>query len=443
MYLLPMRLLPPPIWRRRIFPKTLLSGKTGLRLVALALVAALAAPAYGQGPAEPPIPVALEAHWTEADKTASLSFNLSENIQAQAYAMKDPERIIIDLPETNFQIDPSVGRTPPEIGKSRIIKAFRFGKLAPSRSRIVIDLAGTACVAGVSVAPIAPGNAAALLRIDLEACTPAIFAAAVKDAGAAKFPSSIANAPEPPAAAALPVIVLDPGHGGVDGGANGPGGVVEKTLVLEFAQELSRQLSASGKFKVVMTRTGDDFVSLDDRVDIARGANAALLVSLHADTLTEGAGVSGATVYTLADRASDAEAARIAAHENAADQAAGLENKADQTDVADILSDLKQRENRTYSHLFSRDVVKNLTGIAKLNRNPERSARFVVLKAPDFPSVLIELGYLSSQQDVKSLQSAEWRAKTANALSASLLRFFDLGAAQTRPAPALAKGTGP
>ena len=138
-----------------------------------------------------------------------------------------------------------------------------------------------------------------------------------------------------------------------------------------------------------------------------------MFISVHADTLSEDPNVSGSTVYTVADRASDAEAARIAARENAADRKPGGGSRLENPDVADILFDLKRRETRTYAHIFSRGLVDNLRGAAKLNHNPERSAGFVVLKAPEFPSVLVELGYLSNPQDVQSLSSPEWRAKAA------------------------------
>jgi N-acetylmuramoyl-L-alanine amidase len=173
-----------------------------------------------------------------------------------------------------------------------------------------------------------------------------------------------------------------------------------------------------------MTRNGDQYVELEDRVDIARAANASLFISVHADTLTEDADVSGSTVYTVADRASDAEAARIAARENAADGGPGGRTRLDNPDVADILFDLKRRETRTYAHIFSRGLIDNLRGAAKLNHNPERSAGFVVLKAPEFPSVLVELGYLSNPQDVQSLTSPEWRVKAAGAMVNATDAFF-------------------
>jgi N-acetylmuramoyl-L-alanine amidase len=200
--------------------------------------------------------------------------------------------------------------------------------------------------------------------------------------------------------------------------------VQEKSVVLGFCAELKQQLAATKRYAVVMTRDGDQYVDLDDRVDIARRANASLFISVHADTLSEDPNVSGSTVYTAADRASDAEAARIAARENAAGRDPGANSRLDNPNVADILFDLNRRETRTYAHIFSRGLVDNLRGAAKLNHNPERSAGFVVLKAPEFPSVLVELGYLSNAQDVKSIASPEWRSKAAAAMVKAVDAFF-------------------
>ena len=221
--------------------------------------------------------------------------------------------------------------------------------------------------------------------------------------------------------------MLDPGHGGVDGGADGLDGAVEKNLVYAFAEDLRAKLEATGRYRIVMTRDGDQYVSLEDRVAKARAVNAALFVSIHADTLREAAGVSGTTVYTCSDRASDAEAQRIAERENNADSAAGDEPKAADPGVADILFDLKRRETRGYAHLFSHGLVARLKAAGSLNHNPERSAGFVVLKAPDFPSVLVELGYLSNARDVANLKSQEWRDKTADAMRTAIDAFFARG----------------
>jgi N-acetylmuramoyl-L-alanine amidase len=389
------------------------------------------APTFGD---EAP-PVAVAARLADDGDTAKLVFDLSGPVAANARALVDPDRIVVDMAEVSFQIDPSVGR--PRDRAQAVVKGFRFGLFGPGRSRVVIDLAEPACVGKVETTPIARGSAPSRLAIELVRCEPAAFAAAAKrDAQ-----SSVAAAPAAAAADAAaptadrPVIVLDPGHGGVDGGAYGVGGAVEKTLVYEYALDLQRRLEAKGRFKVVLTRQGDEFVSLDDRVRRAREAGASLLISIHADMLGgAGADVSGATVYTCSERASDAEAARVAAHENAADKAAGVEDKAQAAGVGDILFDLERRETRTYAHLFSRGVVAELQGATPLNRNPERSAGFVVLKAPDFPSVLVELGYLSNAKDVEAMKSPEWRARTASAMADAVDRFFAPGHAAASPA---------
>jgi N-acetylmuramoyl-L-alanine amidase len=361
-------------------------------------------------------PVAVGARFSQDESTARLVFDLSRPVDATASALASPDRIVVDTPEVNFQLDPSVGRVG-ELSAVSLVKGFRFGLLAPGRSRIVIDLARTACPAQVSTRPIVEGEPAARLVIELKPCDPSVFAALARSPA----PSAASTGAGPPPTA--PVIVLDPGHGGIDGGARGVGGVQEKILVFDFCLELKRQLEATRRYTIVMTRDGDQYVELGDRVAIARKANASLFISVHADTLSEDGSVSGSTVYTVADRASDAEAARIAARENAADRSPGGV-QADNPDVAGILFDLRRRETRLYDHMFSRGLVDSLRGVTKLNHNPERSAGFVVLKAPEFPSVLVELGYLSNAQDVQSLSSPEWRTRTAAAMVKSIDAFF-------------------
>ena len=317
-----------------------------------------------------------------------------------------------------------------------LIKAYRFGLFGPGKSRVVIDLARPACVAKVDSRRLVGNRDASRLTLELRACSREAFAAAALDHTPLPVAPPPAAAPER-AKPGLPVVVLDPGHGGVDGGAYGLDGAVEKSLVYAFADALRLKLEASGRYRVVMTRVGDQYVSLEDRVAKARAAGAALLVSIHADTLKEAAGVSGTTVYTCSDRASDAEAQRIAERENDADRQAGEERKkAADPGVADILFDLKRRETRAYAHKFSHGLVARLGEAGALNHNPERSAGFVVLKAPDFPSVLIELGYLSNAHDIGNLKSREWRDKTTEAMRAAIDGFFGSSdAALTASAP--------
>jgi N-acetylmuramoyl-L-alanine amidase len=387
------------------------------RLTALAVFMLMGATLQCGFAGEAAAPVAVGARLSQDDNAAELVFDLSRSVDASASALASPDRIVVDMPEVNFQLDPSVGRVG-ALANVSLVKGFRFGLLAPGKSRIVIDLARKVCPAQIAAKPIVEGEPAARLTIELKPCDPTAFAALVRS-------SAVLAADAPPTAIpGQPVIVLDPGHGGVDSGARGLGGVQEKILVFGFCAELKRQLDATKRYAIVMTRDGDQYVDLDDRVAIARKANASLFISVHADTLSEDTNVSGSTVYTVADRASDAEAARIAARENAASRGPGGGSRLDNADVADILFDLKRRETRTYAHIFSRGLVDNLRGAAKLNHNPERSAGFVVLKAPEFPSVLVELGYLSNAQDVQSLASPEWRTRAAAAMVKEVDAFF-------------------
>jgi N-acetylmuramoyl-L-alanine amidase len=387
-------------------------------LAAFAALTLAAAPLQRASAVDVGAPVAVGARLAQDSSGARLVFDLSRTVDATASALASPDRIVVDMPEVRFQLDPVVGRLGAARGDS-LVKDFRFGLLAPGKSRIVIDLARPACPAEVSARPIVDGGPAARLTIELKPCDPSAFAALV--GSPAISPPSAAAAPT---LARAPVIVLDPGHGGVDSGARSLGGVQEKTAVYEFCAELKRQLEGTKRYGVVMTRDGDQYVDLEDRVQIARAANASLFISVHADILNEAADVSGSTVYTGADRASDSEAARIAARENAADRDPDGRKRLDDPNVADILFDLKRRETRNYAHLFARGLVDSLRGAAKLNHNPERSAGFVVLKAPEFPSVLVELGYLSNPQDVQALTSPEWRIKTAAAIVSAIDAFF-------------------
>jgi N-acetylmuramoyl-L-alanine amidase len=219
--------------------------------------------------------------------------------------------------------------------------------------------------------------------------------------------------------------VLDPGHGGIDTGTRAPSGELEKNLVLEFTSMLRDKLENTGKYRVVMTRAVDTFVELSERVRFARQQQAQLLISIHCDALARGNGeAEGATVYTLSDKASDAEAQRLADAENRADVIAGVDLAAEPNDIADILIDLAQRETRSFSAHFARDVVSEMRAAARLHKHPLKSAGFRVLKAPDVPSVLIELGYVSNAQDMKQLVSESWRSRAGDAILHAVHTYF-------------------
>jgi N-acetylmuramoyl-L-alanine amidase len=200
---------------------------------------------------------------------------------------------------------------------------------------------------------------------------------------------------------------------------------MEKDLELQFAKTLREKLERSGKYRVAMTRSDDSFVALGERVRFGRTNGAALFVSIHADSIPRSEGqAEGATIYTLSENASDAEAARLAEAENRADAIAGVDLTAEPDDVANILVDLAQRETKTYSTLFARTAVGELKATARLHKHPMKSAGFKVLTAPDVPSVLVELGYMSTKDDLKLMTSAGWQSKTAHALSQAVDRFF-------------------
>jgi N-acetylmuramoyl-L-alanine amidase len=393
------------------------------RIVNLGMAAALVAGLLGGAAfADETPPVAATAHLSDDGERARLALDFSAPVAGRAREIVDPDRIVLDMPEVDFRLSPAIGRVIAPKADA-LIKAFRFGLFGPGKSRVVIDLARPACVTRVDTRRLTRDKDAARLTLELRACSAQAFASAAQDhtPPPAAAPAATPTLEPKPGA---PVIVLDPGHGGVDGGAYGLDGAVEKTLVFAFAEALRAKLEATGRYRVVMTRNDDQYISLDDRVAKARAADAALFVSIHADTLKEGPSVSGTTVYTCSDKASDAEAQRIAERENDADKQAGEEHKAADPGVADILFDLKRRETRVYAHRFSRGLVARLNDAGELNRHPERSAGFVVLKAPDFPSVLVELGYLSNAHDVANLKSPEWRDKTAEAMRAAIDGFF-------------------
>ncbi|RMD90371.1 MAG: N-acetylmuramoyl-L-alanine amidase, partial [Alphaproteobacteria bacterium] len=227
----------------------------------------------------------------------------------------------------------------------------------------------------------------------------------------------------PAAVAGRRIIVVDAGHGGNDPGAPGVAGVPEKKITLDVAREAARQLEATGRYHALLTRDRDVYIGLRDRVAFARHHKADLFVSLHADSI-KNRRVRGATVYTLSETASDAEAADLAARENKADILAGLDLDVEAPEVANILIDLAQRETMNYSARFANYLLPELKDRVVLRRNSHRFAGFVVLKAPDVPSVLVEMGYMSNRDDARFLGSARGRKEIAAALVAAVDRYF-------------------
>jgi N-acetylmuramoyl-L-alanine amidase len=223
-----------------------------------------------------------------------------------------------------------------------------------------------------------------------------------------------------------PLIVIDPGHGGIDAGTRlAPSDHPEKALVLEFALALRDKIERNGKYRIVMTRSDDTYVALADRANLARLHQASLLISIHADAFARGEReAQGATIYTLSDTPSDANAARLAEAENRADVIAGLDLSQEPDDVADILIDLARRETKGFSVQFARTLIAELRGAAKLHKDPLKSASFRVLRAPEIPSVLLELGYVTNRDDLRLLASEQWRGRTADAVVRAIDTYF-------------------
>ena len=243
-------------------------------------------------------------------------------------------------------------------------------------------------------------------------------------------------------ATALPLVVLDPGHGGIDPGAVRLD-IAEKDIALAFGQELRAVLQDSGRFDVRMTRDTDVFVTLRDRVRFARESGAAVFISLHANTVTRG-NASGSAIYTLSEDASSAEAAALAELENRADTLGGVDLGVEDDDLALLLTDMAQRETNARSAMLARATVEAMRhAVGVIRSNPHRSAGFRVLKAPDIPSMLIELGFLSDATDRANMISPRWRAHAAQGILAALDDWVERDrvlSAQVRPAPARVAG---
>lgn len=381
-------------------------------------------------------PIASDVRLAGDGKQTRFILDLDQPIAVHAFALADPYRVVVDIPQVNFQLPSGIGAA----GRG-LIKAFRYGLVMPGGSRLVFDLTGPAKIASATVLEAANGQPARLV-LELEEIDRTTFVQllapesrpalrpAIADAKETSLPVSTVPAKlEAPAASpsstdTRPVIVIDPGHGGPDNGTQS-GSESEKNLVLGFALILRDRIEKGGKYRVVMTRTDDTFIPLDDRVKFARAQSAALFVSIHADALPRHEGdAQGATIYTLSDRASDAEAERLAEAENKADAIGGVNLTSEPTEVADILIDLAQRETRTFSNRFARLLMGEMRTVTRMHKNPLKSAGFRVLKAPDVPSVLVELGYVSNKEDMEHLASENWRTRTAGSVAHAIDMFF-------------------
>lgn len=392
------------------------------------ILAAATILAWPLAPAAAAAVVAQDARIAVANGGTEFELTLSKGVTVEVFTLANPYRVILDMPDVTFRLPKNSGQT----GEG-LIQAYRYGLFAARKARIVIDTRAPVTIETASMVN-GPGNSVRL-KVRLAEITAAEFGVgtgATRSASVKKKPRNAAGA----SPNARPVIVIDPGHGGIDPGALGKD-VYEKDVVLAVAKVLRSELKKRGAYQVEMTRTEDVFVSLDKRLEYSEAKNADLFISLHADAIADRrfvSQVSGATVYTLSERASDETARQMAEKENNADAIAGLPSMQDEDvgDVRDILIDLVRRETANFSADFSNVLVGRLGESVSLSSKPQRSAAFKVLRQTSTPSVLVELGYLSNRQDEKKLSSAEWRKSVSKAIANAVDAYFDRRTALAR-----------
>ncbi|MGH1418493.1 MAG: N-acetylmuramoyl-L-alanine amidase [Hyphomicrobiaceae bacterium] len=376
--------------------------------------------------------------WAETVRLSSkgqqteFKLQLSAGVTVEVFTLANPYRVVIDMPNVRFRLPAGAGT------KARgLVTAFRYGLFSAGKARVVIDTTAPVRIAKAEMTRVKPGARAvnlllALVPTDVQSFGKGTGAAKAKPKKQANPPTNALALPEKKPSAGphhKPMIVVDPGHGGIDPGAQGNTRVFEKNVVLDVAKRLRTALLATGRYRVAMTRNKDVFISLDNRLKFSREKRAELFISLHADSLAQknlANSVRGATVYTLSEKASDEQARRAAEKENSSDLLAGLQTDEGEggTQVRNILMDLMKRETSNFSTLFSGILVRQLRKATTMRRTPRRSAAFKVLKQTHAPSVLIELGYLSNPKDEGLMRSVKWQRRVAKSVTAAVDGYF-------------------
>jgi N-acetylmuramoyl-L-alanine amidase len=378
--------------------------------------------AQSTGAAKPYMPMVIGVKLTETAGHSRFQVEFSDPVEVRAFTLTNPNRVVVDMPDLVWRLSNAARPS----GKGAV-KSYRYGQFRKGNSRFIVDLNTPVKFARPQM--LAPeGGSGFRLVLDLTPTTAAEFAA---DAG---WPDDLQTVSgKPPGRLSgengKPLIVLDAGHGGVDPGTHGQSGLQEKDLVLSVARTLRKTLETTGRYRVQLTRDSDVFIPLRGRVAIARAAHADLFVSLHADS-NDRRDIRGASVYTLSENASDREAAKLADKENMSDVIGGVNLGGDNNPVASILIDLAQRDTMNRSLRFAETVIGALPAVTSVQaQSPHRSAGFAVLKAPDVPAVLIELGYLTNAKDEGEMETEAWRARVSRAISEAIDTHFKTGLA--------------
>ena len=355
---------------------------------------------------------------TERRGRVEIDLHLTQPVPWRVFTLDGPPRVVVDFSE----LDWTGADAGAAAARAEQIETIAVGSFRPGWSRMVIALAGPM---DVTEAGMTTQDSGAQVRLRLTATDAASFAARAGAPESAVFQQAQGAGLPPrarPAGGGGLVVVLDPGHGGIDPGAE-RGGLQEAELMLTFARELKEVLLRAGLFDVVLTRDDDIFVPLEERVTIARRAGADVFLSLHADALAEGH-AEGATVYTLAEEASDLASATLAERHDRADLLAGVDLTEADDAVALVLMDLARTETAPRSERLAEALVSGIHGATQSTfKRPHLHAAFSVLKAPDIPSALIELGFLSSERDRANLADPSWRLSAAQGIRDGLLQW--------------------
>jgi N-acetylmuramoyl-L-alanine amidase len=325
------------------------------------------------------------------------------------------ERLIVDLSASAF------GFPAADLAPRGLFKDIRYGTMGSDSARMVFTVNRPVKLVMAEVQK--NEDRGFRLVLDAEMTSEEQFAEILKsqdwNTSAAVPPQDVGPVVED----GVFTVAVDAGHGGIDAGASGATTKTpEKTVTLDFARLLAERLNKVEGVKAFLTREDDTFLSLSQRVTIARQKHADLFISLHADTLAQ-KDIRGATIYTLSDKASDRMAENLAVRENLSDQLAGFSIESGPPEVADILLDLTRRETQAFSVALADNVVKSFEGQVGLINNPHRQANFQVLRAPDIPSVLLEMGFLSNPEDEKLLLDEAWRARVAGLVANAVDRY--------------------